>query len=197
MPVTAEPTTTSAMVLSDLMKISASSDSLAVSNSLPGIVIFHDEQLKTTYEWTAKGDPNGKDVVDCSPELLKNPRFREHVLRGIFVIESAPEVLQTALDAQKADWDARLQNMADSQANLEKAANRVVAHGQSCIAPKGSKGVLCGNVSLVMGINPNEQPPLCAEHAHMRSQYVATASGRVVNNKEEMTWKRVQIAQRG
>lgn len=195
--------TSSLSFLNQLNKAAAEGGVLIIRNTQRGITIFHDDLLKQHVELQGAGDPNGGDIAQCPAGFLANPKFREAIQREILVIEEAPEALEAAIAAQRAQWDARQQNASDAQASLERSQNRVVGRSQTCIAPKSGerggadKGALCGNVSLVMGANPNEKPPLCAEHVHMVNQYIAVPSGRVVDNHEEMTWKRVQIARRG
>jgi hypothetical protein len=175
----------------ELTRLANEGDALVVRNTLPGITIFGDDQLKQTTEWQGAGDPNGGDVMEVSALYLKNPHFRKAVLREILVIEDAPEILRDALAAQKSEWDSRQQAKADSASTLQRMADRTIARGLTCIAPKGK--ALCGNISLVVGQNPNERPPLCAEHQHMVNEFVPSETGRVIDNKNEIVWKRVGL----
>lgn len=167
---------------------------LTARNTQPGIVVFTDEAQHISLTWEGKGDPAGGDVHECPASLLKNPKFRETVLRGIIIIEDAPDVLQAALDKQLAEWDQRQQRLQSAQEDLERANDRIIGRGVPCIAPEGGKGELCGSTALVMGKNPNERPPLCAKHAHLASQYVLTETGRVDGDgKSETVWQRIAL----
>lgn len=165
---------------------------VVVSNQLPGIVTFTDENTRINITWAGKGDPNGGDVKEVSPVILANPQFREQVLREIFHIEAGPDVLQRALDLQRAHWQSRQLALSSASAEIEKAQDTIVATGQPCIAPKGRD--LCGSYALVMGKNSGEQPPLCEEHASLARQYFAHETGRQVDGKPEVIWKRATVA---
>jgi hypothetical protein len=116
------------------------------------------------------------------------------MLRGILTIEEAPEVLQAALDAQRAEWEQRQQKAQGAELELQRNNDRVVGRGVSCIAPNGSKGDVCGSFGLAMGQNPTERPPLCSEHVHLASQYVASETGRIGDDgKAEIIWKRASV----
>lgn len=171
-----------------LTRLANEGDAIVVRNTLRGISVFTDSDQQTT-EWQGTDDPNGGDIVECPATYLKNPHFRQAVLRGLFVIEEAPEVLAAALEAQISEWNSRQQSKADSAASLQRMADRTIARGLTCIAPVGK--ALCGNISLVSGQNPSERPPLCSEHQHMVNQFVPSETGRVIDSKNEIVWKRV------
>lgn len=178
----------------ELSRLAREGDVLVARNAQKGIVTFTDDVTKTTMVWEGSGDYAGADVIEVPASLLKNPKFREAVLRGILLIEDAPDVLQEALDKQRAEWDARQQKSQNAQVELQKTNDRVVARGVSCIAPKGGKGEICGSYGLVMGQNPSERPPLCGEHAHLAGQYVATETGRIGSDgKSEVVWQRASV----
>lgn len=176
---------------SDLSNLATEGAVIAVQNQLPGIVVFTDDAQKIVVTWEAKGNAAGKDIVECPATFLRNPKFRETVLRKILTIEDAPEVLQAALAAQTAAWDQRQQASQDAEQTLTKMADAVVAHGVACIAPKGKE--LCGSYGLVMGKNATEHPPLCTEHQSLASQYIAVDSGRIVDGKPEIVWTRAKL----
>lgn len=166
---------------------------VVVRNALNGIAVFTDEQTKITNQWAAIGDPHGKDVLEVSPSILANPQFREMVLRGIFTIEESPEVLQAALDAQRAHWQSRQLQAANASVEIEKSKDTVIATGASCIAPKGRE--LCGSYALVMGKDVTSHPPLCTEHMTLARNYASTETGRIIEGKPEVIWRRVTLAQ--
>jgi hypothetical protein len=112
-------------------------------------------------------------------------------LRGIFeVIDTSlhPEVLQSALNAQRAHWDERQLTAASAAAEIEKSNDVVIATGQPCIAPEGRE--LCGSYTLVMGNDPSQEPPLCTKHEALAPFYVSQQTGRLVDGKPEVVWKR-------
>lgn len=179
------------LAATELNRLAREGDLLVTRNTERGIVVFTDEASKISVTWEGANDAAGGDVVECPATFLKNPKFREIILRGLIEVEEAPEVLQEALDRQKAEWDQRQQKAKNAEVELQRTNDRVVARGVSCIAPAG-KGALCGSYGLVMGQNPSERPPLCAEHQHMASQYVSSETGRTdANGKSETTWQRV------
>lgn len=181
------------VLATELSRLAQEGDVITVSNQQPGIVVFTDDNHKIQSIWEGKNDPSGKDVLECPATFLKSPKFRETILRGILAIEEAPEVLQNALHAQKAEWDLRQQRAANAEVEVAKANDRVIGTGVACIAPKG-RGELCGSYSLVLGKNPNEHPPLCAEHQSLASQYVPSDTGRLDKyNRPEITWKRASL----
>jgi len=167
---------------------------VAVRNQLPGIVTFTDDNTHINMVWAAHGDVKGADVKEVPPSMLLNPQFRENVLRGILSIEVDPGILERSLQLQRAEWAHRQLEKANASAEVQKANDTVVATGVACIAPKGPRE-LCGSYALVMGKNPDEHPPLCAEHQHLSSQYAPTYTGRQVNGKDEVIWKRVSLVQ--
>lgn len=186
------PQTQMAQSLSALATQGVGGAPVVVRNNLPGIVTFTDDNTKIQTIWEGRNDRNGGDVKEVPPSLLQNPQFREQVLRGIFEIvdmDNNSDVLQHALDAQRAHWDARQLEAANASAEIQKANDTVIATGQPCIAPKGRE--LCGSYSLVMGTDPTAEPPLCDEHKSLARAYAPQQTGRLVDGKPEVVWKRV------
>lgn len=164
---------------------------VVIRNNLPGIATFTDENTKIQTIWEGRGDKKGGDVKEVSPVLLQNPQFREQILRGIFEVvdnDANPDVLANALNAQRASWELRQIEALSASAEIAKANDTVIATGQPCIAPKGRE--LCGSYSLVMGKDPSQEPPLCEEHKKLAPLYTATQTGRLVDGKPEVVWKR-------
>jgi hypothetical protein len=177
---------------SDLTRMANEGATIVVRNTQPGITTHTDELLKQTTEWTGAGDTSGGDVREVPAAYLKNPSFRDAIMRGIYVVEDGEESLMKAVESLRADWDGRQQAKLDSNETLKRSSNKSIGKGASCIAPKGTS--LCGNISLVLGDEDNPKPPLCGEHAHMSTQYAQVPTGRLVNNKEEKTWRRGSVA---
>lgn len=181
--------------LTTLAQQAAGTAPVVVRNKLNGIATFTDENTKIQVIWEAYGDPTGKDIKEVSPLLLNNPQFREQILRGIFEIVDTqinPDVLANALNAQRGAWEARQLAASNAAVEVQKANDVVIATGQSCIAPRGPRD-LCGAYALQMGKEEdNSRPPLCAEHQHLAPQYAPTTTGRQVDGKDEVIWKRVQ-----
>jgi hypothetical protein len=175
-----------------LSRLAAEGDILAVRNTQAGITVFSDPQLNHTTEWAGDGDPNGGHIREVPAIYLRNPEFRQNLLRGIFVIEEGPEALAEAVAAQQAEWASRQQARADSAQTLERMADRTIGRGLTCIAPKGK--ALCGNITLAMGAKASEHPPLCPEHSHMVNEFVAVPTGKIKDGKEEMGWRRAKFA---
>jgi hypothetical protein len=172
-------------------------DVIVVRNNQAGITVFTDDSTKITYVWEGKGDGGGRDVCEVSSQVLRNPDFRRALLRDLLTVEDAPEALAEALGLQQKEWEARQNRLAESQATLDRAADRTIARGVACIAPKGSSrsGELCGSYALASGQNPNERPPLCSEHVHLGVQYIPHETGKVLpNGKSEIVWRRAGIA---
>lgn len=182
-------------VASELTRLAKEGDAIVVRNTQPGITIFSDEQLKLTTEWGPNGDPNGNHIREVSAAYLRNPEFRQNILRGIFVIEDAPEILQEALDAQKAEWDSRQQTKIDSAKTLQHMADRTIGRGLTCIAPRGR--TLCGSITLKMGNDPEEHAPLCPEHSHMVNEFAREETGSFgADGKPVTVWRRRSRAPR-
>ncbi len=162
----------------ELTRLAREGDVIVVRNTQKGITVFQDDQLNITTTWEADGDINGGHVREMSATALKNPDFRSNVLRGVFVLESAPDVLLAAIEASKAEWDSRTQARVDTTAAISRAADRTIAKGKTCIAPKGRD--VCGNISMEM----ENRPPLCSEHQLLANQYVQ------VEGPNGSIWKR-------
>lgn len=168
---------------------------VVVRNNLNSIVSFTDETTRISNIWAAANDPHGGHVKEVPPSLLRNPQFREMVLREIFSVEGDPEVLENALDRQRQHWRDRQQLAADAAIELHKSADQVVAMGQACIAPRG-RGELCGSYSLVMGNDEaarRSTPPLCAEHQNQAALYQPSMTGREIDGQQEIIWRRIGV----
>jgi hypothetical protein len=177
-----------------LSALARQDEPVVVRNQLPGISTFTDENTKINMVWQGAGDAKGGDIKEVPPSMLLNPQFRENVLRGIYKIEVDPEILNRALGLQRADWDHRQLEKSNASAQIEQSNDTVIGVGVACIAPRGPRE-LCGSYGLVLGKNPDEAPPLCAEHQHLASQYAPTTTGRQVGGKDEVIWKRVSLVQ--
>ena len=176
---------------SELNRMMQDGVTIVIRNNQPGHTVFQDDNTKVVTVWDAAGDPYGGDVKEVSPTLLANPTFREHLLRGVFGIVEAPEELERAVEGMRAKWTNQQNKAANAAIELEETKNQVVATAQTCIAPKGKE--LCGSYAIVMGKDPSERPPLCAEHMPLAGQYVPTETGREVDGKPEVVWKRAQL----
>lgn len=166
-------------VAQDLTKLANAGDVIVVRNTQPGITIFEDPDNGVSARWEAAGDLNGEDVREMSAIALKSPDFRSTLLRGILVIEDAPEVLAEAVALSVAQWQSRQQTQADSKAAILRASDRSIAKGKTCIAPKGRD--LCNSIAVVS----ENRPPLCTEHVLLVNQY-----SKVEGSDGTPTWKR-------
>lgn len=164
---------------------------VVVRNNHGNIATFTDENTRAVYTWEAAGDPHGRDVKEVSATILANPTFRENVNKGIFAIENDQDILRQALDAQRSHWQSRQHQAENAQVEIENAQAQVVAAAEPCIAPRGRE--LCGSYAVVSGNDQSgePQPPLCGEHKHLAPQYQPNTTGRVVDGKPEVIWKRV------
>lgn len=166
------------LVAQELSRLAQDGDVIVVRNAQPGLTVFEDVGLGLSIRWEAAGDPNGGDVLEVSATALKNPEFRLNVLRGVFVIEEAPEALNEAVLRIQQEWSARGQQSEQVKATISRPADRRVAKGKSCIAPKGQD--LCGTIALAS----EDHPPLCTEHMGLTNQYVQ------VEGPDGPTWRR-------
>lgn len=180
------------LLASELNRMMQEGVTIVVRNMQPGITVFTDDNTKIVTTWDANGDPYGGDVREVPPTILANPIFREHIMRGIYKIEEAPEVLQEAMEGMRTKWANQVHKAANAALEIESSQEQVVATAQTCIAPKG-KDQLCGSYAVVMGKDPSERPPLCAEHMVMAGQYSPQPTGREVDGKPEVIWKRAQL----
>jgi hypothetical protein len=178
----------------ELARLANETDMIVLRNTRPGYTVFQDDNTKVTLVFAGAGDPAGEDVQQCSAALLKNSRLVRAVSIGILQIEEAPEALQAALDAQRNEYESREAKMAEAADLAQRAADRTVARGIACIAPKGSRGELCGSYTLAAQ-NPRERPPLCAEHQHLASQYAIMETDNIDDNgKAEVVWRRASLS---
>jgi hypothetical protein len=166
---------------------------VVIRNTLPTIATFVDDTgaSRIAMKWEAAGDPHGGDVREVPQELLANPQFREMVYRGIYAIDTDPQILRRALEAQRSHWDSRQLSAASAEVELMRSQDQVVATGQPCIAPRGRE--LCGAYGIV-DEKTKDQPPLCPEHRHLAPQYKPNETGRVIDGKPEVVWRRAAAA---
>lgn len=173
----------------DLLDLVKDGRTLVLSNQQDGITVFFDDVTRVELTWKGKGDPDGGDVKQVPSALLNNPVFCEQIQRGLFRIENSTDQLSRSIQLQQAAWTERQDKAAHADAELQKQQEEtVVAVGRACIAPKG--GAMCGSYAIVAGKDSPEEPPLCDEHAHLASQYESSDTGRTVNGKPEVIWKR-------
>lgn len=177
---------------SELTKLADANATIVVRNTQAGIATHTDELLKQTTEWSGTGDTSGGDVKEVPAAYLRNPSFRDAIMRGIYIVEDGEEMLMRSIEQLRQEWQGRLDAKADSNDALKRTSNKSVGKGANCIAPKGAN--ICGNIALVLGDDDHPRPPLCGEHAHMATQYTRVATGRLVGGKEEMTWRRGSVA---
>lgn len=163
MPVAAQERMAAAQ---ELTRLATEDEIVVIRNTQPGITVFEDIKLGVSVSWEAADDPNGGHLKEMPASVLRNPHFRANIMRGIFVLEEASDVLAQAFEAVQQEWAGRQAQMADSRNAILRKSDRTIAKGKSCVMPKGRE--LCGSIALAK----DNQPPLCAEHQQYGNQYV-------------------------
>jgi hypothetical protein len=181
------------LAMAELLRLAKEDEWIALRNLSNSVVVFNDANLNVDLTFEPANDPQGKDVQECSAAVLKNPGMLRSVNLGVLELVDAPEVLQEALDRQRADYRARQRREADLASLPHSAKDRTVATGKACIAP-GPRGELCGSFALVMSNDATERPPLCGEHQHMANQYVMVQTEMLGPDGEpEYVWRRASL----
>jgi len=177
----------------ELTRLTSENEIITVRNTMNTFTVFEDASRNLSYLWGPAGDPDGEDLQEVSSVVLRHPGFRRAFARGIYEIEDAPEALQEAMEAQKKAWEARQARVEQAGSLAQRASDRTIGHGVQCIAP-GVRGEICGSYSLAMGQNPNERPPLCAEHIGLANQYVIVETDIIgPDGKAEVVWRRASL----
>lgn len=167
-----------------------------VRNNQAGPSVFTDDRLKQQVEWQGSGDPNGLDIQPVPDDMLDSVHFQRAVVRGIFSIEEGTEKADEIFAMHRREWEDRQDRANDAgkeALDLVQDKDELVL---SCIGPKGHTGELCGEQVLVKSAKRNEAPPLCAKHQNLKPKFLPEESGRIVNGKPEVVWRRATVGVR-
>lgn len=176
---------------SDLIKFAREGEAITVRNKVKSITVFVakidgvDEQS----EFQAYGDPNGNDVLELPSVYLKNANFRTALKRKILEIVDAddPDVLD-AFEAQNRAWDAQQAAKEESDRMVALQSPRAFS-GIQCLAQEGR--AQCSEFAISSKVS--ERPPLCSKHAHLSHQYAPEETGKFIDGKPEVQWRRVTL----
>lgn len=164
-----------------------------VRNTAAGPTVFSDNNQRV--EWAGANDPAGGDLRPVPESFLDSVQFQEMSARGILVVESADEAIQTALAAHRSEWDQRIERQRQSSIDALDEAPQNDSVVKTCLGPSG-KGVdvLCGVDVPIKASKLAEIPPLCNAHSGMSNQFIASEGERIVQGKPEIVWMKIHKA---
>lgn len=171
--------------------------SVVARNLMDGVtVLASDVKGSHSVEWGAQGDPNGDDIQFIPNEVLESVAFRRAVSRGIVAIvedESDPDVVQ-ALSRQVDAFKRRQEGAKEDVAlTIEKPTDRDSVSA-FCVGPD-SRGTGKCSVAVAMPEKKlKDEPPLCAQHRHLATQYVPEV--KTDGGETTTEWVRVSLGAR-
>ena len=151
-------------------------DAVSVRNTMGGHLVLTPDLAKGDYiEWRGAGDPTGQDVQLVSPDVVRSPNFQKMLKRGALAIIDDEAEIAEADRRQQEEWERRLRT---GDENAEESIDRKANNDAivlPCVGP-GPRGTesKCGENVVVKEKDKDARPPLCAQHDHLSSQYVAT-----------------------
>jgi hypothetical protein len=167
----------------------------AVRNTEAGPAVFSDLTKNIQIEWAGAGDEDGNDIQQVPDELAEHVNFLRAVQKGIFVVEEAPEAVQTALARQSSAWKRkRDQDATATQEAISQDANNDLVT-VPCIGP-GRGGGQCGDAVVVKEKTRGDRPPLCERHKGLAGEYVMTETDQILNGRAVKQWSRAGMAPR-
>lgn len=163
-------------------------------NARPGVTVFRDKD--DTIEWEALGDNMGRDYQPIPRHMLDNPRFMRIVRQGVIVIEDeSPEVEQAM--ARQAEIFAKRE--AESEANIDRQLDNTGTKdliAEECVGPNPKGAGTCATMVPVKQEHRGQQPPLCATHQHLVTEFVLTHDVDDLddNDRPKAKWTRTTIS---
>lgn len=168
--------------------------SVVVRNTQDGITVLGTNQNANDYvTWAAAGDPSGDDVQFVSAHLVESPGFRTALARGILVLEEDEndEEVVAALQRQVSAYKKRTErNAANEVSALDRESGRDVI-AKSCVGPNSRGNGNCDAQVTVPEKLKDAQPPLCSQHIHLKSEYIAEESN--TPDGVQVKWYKVNI----
>lgn len=169
---------------------------IVARNRMDGVtVLASDVKGSHSVEWAALGDPNGDDIQFIPGEVQESVAFRRAVSRGIVEIlpdESDPDVV-SALERQVAAFKRRQEGAKeDVEVTIEKPTNRDSV-SVFCVGPDSRGTGKCGVAVAVPEKKLKDEPPLCAQHKHLSSQFVPEV---VSGAEDKVEWVHVTLGAR-
>lgn len=172
-------------------------ETVVARNMLDNITVIGSEtNARQFVQWAAKGDPSGDDVQFVPAELANTAGFRKALARKILVLDEdeTDATVKEALDKQLAAFEKR-------QAGINKAAEEAIERTDSrdtvtkfCVGPNSRDNGVCEQPVAVLEKTQNASAPLCAQHEHLRADYVPQEL--VDNGSSSVQWVRVSIEAR-
>lgn len=168
-----------------------------IRNLQSGPTVFTDSD-GSHVEWEGRGDANGADVQPVPPKFVENVQFQRALTRGVFEIEEADNTVKEILAKHRDAWQAREESRrsASEEALIRPQDNDTLM--VDCIGPagRGPNPGLCGEPVPVKATQQDKQPPLCAKHVYLKSQFTPEVTDRLVGGKQEVVWRRVRLTER-
>lgn len=166
-----------------------------VRNNQPGPTVFSDGD-KQQVEWQGSGDPNGLDIQPVPDVLFDHVQFQRSLTRGIFTVVDGDVTADEVYEQHRTEWEERQER----QTNAGKEALELTQNNDmivlKCIGPKGHTGENCGEDVTVKDAQRNDAPPLCPKHLQLKGKFLPEESGRIINGKPEVVWRRVSLGGR-
>lgn len=167
-----------------------------VRNHAAGPTVFTSQNQHV--EWAGAGDPMEGDLQPVPEIFLNDVQFHRNLARGIFSVEQAPESIQEALAAHKAEYESRIarqQNASIAALDTTRTDDSLMV---GCVGPSDRGTGTCGIEIPLKASDVGKRPPLCTQHAQLSGQYVAEedTERRLVGGKPEIIWKPIQLGAR-
>lgn len=171
--------------------------SVVARNLMDGVtVLASDVKGSHSVEWAAKGDPNGDDIQFIPNEVLESVAFRRAVSREIVEIiedESDPDVVD-ALHRQVAAFKRRQEGAKeDVELTIDKPTDRDSVSA-FCVGPNTRGTGDCGVAVAMPEKKLKDEPPLCAQHRHLATQFVPEV--KTTGDETKTVWVRVSLGAR-
>lgn len=166
-----------------------------VRNHQPGPAVFADDSTgHKPVVWQGAGDMNNQDVRAVPEALLESVYFQDALEKGIFSIVESKQESTRIREAHRASWQAAEERRATAGQEALDASPDEDLVMLSCLGPAGrGTNKLCGQELTVKSAQRDKVPPLCNKHQYLKSQFIPTDTGRIVNGKSEVSWSRASV----
>lgn len=168
-----------------------------IRNHQSGPTVFTAEDGQHV-EWEGAGDANGADVQPVPPKFIENVQFQRALTRGVFSVEQADDEVKRILEQHREAWQAREEvRRTASETSIDRPQDNDTLMVK-CIGPagRGPNPGLCEEPVPVKATQQDKQPPLCAKHLYLKSQFTPEVTDRLVGGRQEVVWRRVRMTDR-
>lgn len=163
-----------------------------VRNTTKGPTVFSADGHNV--EWAGAGDVMGNDLQPVPDSFLENVQFHRMAARGIFVVETNSEEIETAVALHKQSYEqqmARQQNASQAALDMTPGDDSLML---ACVGPSANGNGSCGTQVPVKANRQSEHPPLCPMHTGLAGQYVSQEiDGKVIGGKPEVKWVPIKV----